>query len=57
MMAEPKTANNKKENRRKTQVSIFSRQASLTRQAFLITALHGARSKMGKNAYTKSSAM
>ena len=32
---------------------IFSGQASLTRQAFLITALHGARYKMGKNAYAK----
>ena len=33
--------------------SIFSRQASLTRQAFLITPLHGARYKTGKNAYAK----
>ena len=32
---------------------IFSRQASLTRQAFLITPLHGACYKTGKNAYTK----
>ena len=32
---------------------IFSRQASLARQAFLITALHGARYKTGKNAYAK----
>ena len=37
--------------------SIFSRQASLARQAFLITPLHGARYKTGKNAYAKSSAM
>ena len=34
-------------------VIIFSRQASLTRQAFLITPLHGARYKTGKNAYAK----
>ena len=33
--------------------SIFSRQASLARQAFLITPLHGARYKTGKNAYAK----
>ena len=32
---------------------IFSRQASLTRQAFLITPLHGTRYKTGKNAYAK----
>ena len=32
---------------------IFSRQASLARQAFLITPLHGARLKTGKNAYAK----
>ena len=32
---------------------IFSRQASLARQVFLITALHGARYKRGKNAYAK----
>ena len=32
---------------------IFSRQASLARQAFLITPLHGARYKTGKNAYAK----
>ena len=32
---------------------IFSRQASLTRQAFLITPLHGARYKTGKNAHAK----
>ena len=36
---------------------IFSRQASLTRQAFLITALHGARYKTGKTLTPKSSAM
>ena len=36
---------------------IFSRQASLARQAFLITALHDSRSKTGENAYAKSSAM
>ena len=35
------------------QASIFSRQASLARQAFLITPLHGARYKTGKNAYAK----
>ena len=35
----------------------FSHQASLARQAFLITALHGARSKTGKNVYAKSSAI
>ena len=34
-------------------LGIFSRQASLTRHAFLITALHGARYKTGKNAYAK----
>ena len=34
-------------------VVIFSRQASLARQAFLITALHGARYKTGKKAYAK----
>ena len=34
-------------------LSIFSRQVSLTRQAFLMTPLHGARSKTGKNAYAK----
>ena len=33
---------------------IFSRQASLARQAFLITALHGARYKTKKNAYAKT---
>ena len=33
--------------------TIFSRQASLARQAFLITPLHGARLKTGKNAYAK----
>ena len=32
-------------------LSIFSRQVSLTRQAFLITPLHGARYKTGKNAH------
>ena len=32
---------------------IFSHQASLARQAFLITPLHGARYKTGKNAYAK----
>ena len=32
---------------------IFSRQASLARQAFLITPLHGACYKTGKNAYAK----
>ena len=32
---------------------IFSRQASLARQAFLIAPLHGARYKTGKNAYAK----
>ena len=32
-------------------VLIFTRQASLARQAFLMTPLHGARSKTGKNAY------
>ena len=37
---------------------IFSRQASLARQAFLITPLHGARYKTGKKTLTpKSSAM
>ena len=35
------------------QIVIFSRQASLTRQAFRITALQGARYKTGKNAYAK----
>ena len=34
-------------------VYIFSRQASLGQQAFLITALHGARYKTGQNAYAK----
>ena len=34
-------------------IIIFSRQASLARQAFLITTLHGARYKTGKNAYAK----
>ena len=34
-------------------VSNFSRQASLARQAFLITPLHGARYETGKNAYAK----
>ena len=34
-------------------MAIFSRQASLARQAFLITPLHGARYKTGKNAYAK----
>ena len=38
-------------------VLIFCRQASLTRQAFLLTALHGARSKTGKTLTQKSSAM
>ena len=33
--------------------TIFFRQASLARQAFLITPLHGARYKTGKNAYAK----
>ena len=33
--------------------TIFSCQASLARQAFLITPLHGARYKTGKNAYAK----
>ena len=32
---------------------IFSRQASLAQQAFLITPLRGARYKTGKNAYAK----
>ena len=32
---------------------IISRQVSLAWQAFLITALHGTRSKTGKNAYAK----
>ena len=36
---------------------IISRQASLARQAFLITSLHGSRSKTGKKAYAKNSAM
>ena len=36
-----------------TPFTIFSRQASLARQAFLITPLHGARFKTGKNAYAK----
>ena len=36
---------------------IFSRQASLARQAFLITPLHGARYKTGKTLTPKSSAM
>ena len=36
-----------------SQLNIFSRQASLARQAFLITPLHGARYKTGKNAYAK----
>ena len=36
---------------------IFSRQASLARQAFLITPLHGARLKTGKTLTPKSSAM
>ena len=35
------------------EMSIFSRQASVARQAFLITPLHGARYKTGKNAYAK----
>ena len=34
-------------------LAIFSRQASLARQAFLITPLHGARLKTGKNAIAK----
>ena len=34
-------------------ITIFSRQESLTRQAFLITPLHGARYKTEKNAYAK----
>ena len=33
--------------------TIFSRQTSLAQQAFLITPLHGARHKTGKNAYAK----
>ena len=33
--------------------TIFSCQVSLARQAFLITPLHGARYKTGKNAYAK----
>ena len=33
--------------------NIFSRQVSLARQAFLITPLHGARLKTGKNAYAE----
>ena len=37
----------------KRTAAIFSRQASLTRQAFLITPLHGTRYKTGKNAYAK----
>ena len=37
--------------------SFFSRQASLARQGFLITALHGTRSKTGKTLSQKSSAM
>ena len=37
----------------KRRVCIFSRQASLARQAFLKTALHGSRSKTGKNVYAK----
>ena len=37
--------------------SIFSRLASLARQAFLITPLHGARYKTGKTLTPKSSAM
>ena len=36
---------------------IFSRQASITRQTFLITALHGARYRTGKTLTPKSSAM
>ena len=32
---------------------IFSLQASLAPQAFLITPLHGARHKTGKNAYAR----
>ena len=36
---------------------IFSRQASLARQAFLITPLHGARYKTGKKLKPKSSAV
>ena len=35
------------------QNDIFSRQASLARQVFLITPLHGARLKTGKKAYVK----
>ena len=38
-------------------VLFFSHQASLTRQAFLITPLHGARYKMEKTLTPKSSAM
>ena len=41
-------------NTDKTPAIIFSRQASLARQAFLITPLHGARYKTGKNAYAKN---
>ena len=33
---------------------IFSRLSSLTRQAFLITPLHGSHSKTGKNDYAKT---
>ena len=33
--------------------NILYHQASLARQAFLITPLHGARYKTGKNAYAK----
>ena len=36
---------------------ILSRQASLTRQAVLITSLHGSHSKTGKRLLQKSSAM
>ena len=37
--------------------SIFSRQTSLARQAFLLIPLHGARYKTGKTLTAKSSAM
>ena len=40
-------------NNLKEKYTIFSRQASLARQAFLITPLHGARYKTGKNAIAK----
>ena len=37
--------------------AMLSRQASLARQAFLVTPLHGARCKTGKTLTPKSSAM